>query len=87
MSAPGMSETSRHLRRLTAVRLRASTLCYRYARIEKGDLSIQLKSPYFLGSPYGIRTRVTGVRGRRPRPLDERATQLYLNEFNQFSES
>ncbi len=26
------------------------------------------------GSPYGIRTRVTGVRGRRPRPLDERAT-------------
>ena len=25
------------------------------------------------GSPYGIRTRVTGVRGRRPRPLDERA--------------
>ncbi len=27
------------------------------------------------GSPYGIRTRVTGVRGQRPRPLDERATQ------------
>ena len=27
-----------------------------------------------LGSPYGIRTRVTGVRGQRPRPLDERAT-------------
>ncbi len=26
------------------------------------------------GSPYGIRTRVTGVRGRRPGPLDERAT-------------
>ena len=25
------------------------------------------------GSPYGIRTRVTGVRGQRPRPLDERA--------------
>ena len=23
-------------------------------------------------TPYGIRTRVTGVRGRRPRPLDER---------------
>ena len=23
------------------------------------------------GSAYGIRTRVTGVRGRRPRPLDE----------------
>ena len=27
------------------------------------------------GSPYGIRTRVTGVRGQRPRPLDERATR------------
>ena len=27
------------------------------------------------GSAYGIRTRVTAVRGRRPRPLDECATQ------------
>ena len=27
-----------------------------------------------IGSAYGIRTRVTGVRGRRPRPLDECAT-------------
>ena len=27
------------------------------------------------GSAYGIRTRVTGVRGRRPRPLDECATE------------
>ena len=61
MSAPGMSETSRHLRRLTAVRLRASTLCYRYARIEKGDLSIQLKSPYFLGSPEVGFTEPSGV--------------------------
>ena len=26
-----------------------------------------------IGSAYGIRTRVTGVRGQRPRPLDERA--------------
>ncbi len=25
------------------------------------------------GSAYGIRTRVTGVRGQRPKPLDERA--------------
>ena len=24
-------------------------------------------------SAYGIRTRVTGVRGQRPKPLDERA--------------
>jgi hypothetical protein len=27
----------------------------------------------FVGSPSGIRTRVTAVRGRRPRPLDDRA--------------
>src|SRR5436305_4302202 len=27
-----------------------------------------------VGSAYGIRTRVTGVRGRRPGPLDECAT-------------
>ncbi len=26
------------------------------------------------GTPYGTRTRVTAVRGRRPRPLDERGT-------------
>src|SRR3954453_12030609 len=26
------------------------------------------------GTAYGIRTRVTGVRGQRPRPLDERGT-------------
>ena len=26
-----------------------------------------------LGSPDGIRTRVTGLRGRRPRPLDDGA--------------
>ena len=25
-------------------------------------------------TPYGIRTRVTGVKGQRPRPLDERGT-------------
>jgi hypothetical protein len=28
-------------------------------------------------SAYGIRTRVTGVRGRRPGPLDERAMSCY----------
>ena len=27
--------------------------------------------PDSAGTPYGIRTRVTGVKGRRPRPLDE----------------
>ena len=26
----------------------------------------------FIGTAYEIRTRVTGVRGQRPRPLDER---------------
>lgn len=30
----------------------------------------------FLGSPYGIRTRVAALRGRYPRPLDERATSV-----------
>ena len=35
-------------------------------------------SPY--GSPYGIRTRATGVRGRRPRPLDERATTYCFSD-------
>ncbi len=34
--------------------------------------AVQCKASY--GSPYGIRTRATAVRGRRPRPLDERAT-------------
>lgn len=34
----------------------------------------RLISLYFsLGDPYGTRTRVTGVRGQRPRPLDEGA--------------
>ncbi len=32
-----------------------------------------------VGSPYGIRTRATGVRGRRPRPLDERANSRHRN--------
>ncbi len=45
------------------------------------DISTKAKSRFWLFSPktgffgrtaYGIRTRVTGVRGRRPRPLDER---------------
>ena len=29
-----------------------------------------------VGSPYGTRTRVTAVRGRRPRPLDEGANGI-----------
>ena len=34
------------------------------------------------GDPYGTRTRVTGVRGRRPRPLDEGATNLINRRGN-----
>ncbi len=32
-----------------------------------------------VSSAYGIRTRVTGVRGRRPRPLDECAPEMPLD--------
>ena len=28
---------------------------------------------YYIGDPKGTRTPVTGVRGQRPRPLDDRA--------------
>ena len=49
----------------------------RHARSVGGDgrsaIPLQMS-----GSAYGIRTRVTAVRGRRPRPLDECATQVGL---------
>ena len=35
----------------------------------------------FLYSAYGSRTRVTGVRGRRPRPLDECAVCVPVPEL------
>jgi hypothetical protein len=35
----------------------------------KGCMSVNLLKLF--GSPNGTRTRVTGVRGRRPRPLDD----------------
>ena len=35
------------------------------------DLTCQTDIPEN-GDPYGIRTRVAGVKGRCPRPLDER---------------
>jgi hypothetical protein len=38
---------------------------------KKKDLSKMDKSLIFLGSPNGNRTRVFGVRGRYPRPLDD----------------
>ena len=34
-------------------------------------------------SPSGIRTRVTAVRGRRPRPLDDRAAKLPILDSNE----
>ena len=37
------------------------------------SLKLGLGDPLSHSSPYGIRTRVTGVRGQRPKPLDERA--------------
>ena len=36
----------------------------------------------FIGSPSGVRTRVTGVRGRRPRPLDDGTVGQFLSGFN-----
>ena len=41
------------------------------SRKEKGISQLQLTPLIFPGSPNGTRTRVTGVRGRRPRPLDD----------------
>src|SRR4029077_14574437 len=45
-------------------------------KIEKpGIAGLRLhRQVHQIGSAYGIRTRVTGVRGRRPGPLDECAT-------------
>ena len=53
--------------------LRNSASVEEWLRIDRS----QAKNPYGVrvcgGSPSGIRTRVTAVRGRRPRPLDDRA--------------
>lgn len=38
-----------------------------------GNAVTKVQPEKTFGSPYGIRTRVADVRGRRPRPLDERA--------------
>ncbi len=32
-------------------------------------------------APYGVRTRVTAVRGQRPRPLDERSKERIISFF------
>ena len=37
------------------------------------------------GDPYGIRTRVAGVRGRSLRPLDQRATAFSCHNFSKAS--
>gem|GEM_PF-4924094 len=34
----------------------------------------------FWGTAYGIRTRATAVKGRRPRPLDERGIMIHNGE-------
>ena len=42
----------------------------------------QMRLSVFNGSPSGVRTRVTGVRGRRPRPLDDGTISQFLSGFN-----
>ena len=37
----------------------------------RADQSKRTRNVDFIGVPYGIRTRVTAVKGRCPRPLDE----------------
>lgn len=44
------------------------------------NLKLGLGDPLSHSSPYGIRTRVTGVRGQRPKPLDERAKKEKIRE-------
>lgn len=34
-----------------------------------------MSSPFDLNSPDGVRTRVTGLKGQRPRPLDDGSTK------------
>ena len=43
-------------------------------QIKKSHIAAAL---FIIGSPSGVRTRVTGVRGRRPKPLDDGT--IYLN--------
>ena len=42
----------------------------KFKTLKKGS-KIHLALDIIFGSPSGVRTRVTGVRGRRPRPLDD----------------
>ena len=55
---------------------RSNQLIYRTPRPQADEVRTvgphpKERNPAILGTPYGIRTRVTGVKGRRPRPLDE----------------
>jgi hypothetical protein len=43
---------------------------------KKGLRNISQALYFICGDPSGTRTRVTGVRGRRPRPLDDGATNI-----------
>src|SRR5690606_21171687 len=62
---------------VTIVRCRASSACVPLRntnprRKRERAWNLQRFQALFGGTAYGIRTRVTGVKGRRPRPLDER---------------
>ena len=48
------------------------------SRIKKKPRPAVCEAWFLFCTPYGIRTRVTGVRGRRPRPLDERGLELAI---------
>lgn len=48
-------------------------------KLGHGDRAIQ-KTPDFIGAPYGTRTRVFAVRGRRPGPLDEGSMRFFARE-------
>ncbi len=69
---------------LTETKIKASTG-------SSGGSGGQVRNIVAHGSAYGIRTRVTGVRGQRPRPLDERAKEdfeySHLSRLNQANAS
>ncbi len=41
---------------------------------DNANKKVRPKADFLIGSPDGIRTRVTGLKGQRPRPLDDGAT-------------
>ena len=55
--------------------------CYAIAQSRDGGLieASPRETPMGDGDPTGVRTRVTAVKGRCPRPLDDRVSQWALN--------